>query len=404
MSPFTRYGARSALAALAASGLFAVWWMTDRPTFEDLGIYLGSIRAVASGQGLYSFSDHLGGGFTYPPLAALLLWPVALLPWSLTVVGTAWAAVILVTVLGGVVALSREQPGRQEWQAWLPALFVVTVGSQPVRDALHFGQLSPIVGLLTVCAPLLILRAGIPVGLAAGLKLTPAATWGIWILQRRWRLLTESIATFGLLAALAWAVLPAESHAYWSTLLWDSQRVGDLGSLGNNSWLGLASRHLTGAPAAAVWATGVLACLVLVARHAHRARPGTVDLWTSIVAGYLLALIASPVSWTHHATFLAPLALLVALRTHGCRRAAALACCIIWMVPIYALAKAADGWAADAGALVADLRPVSLLALFAILLVRHPATSCVPETAEPPVGVVVRGAPDPKSERASDLH
>ena len=41
-----RHSARKALAVLATSGLFAVWWMTDRPTFEDLGIYVESIRAM----------------------------------------------------------------------------------------------------------------------------------------------------------------------------------------------------------------------------------------------------------------------------------------------------------------------------------------------------------------------
>ena len=75
-------------------------------------------------------------------------------------------------------------------------------------------------------------------------------------------------------------------------------------------------------------------------------------------------------SRTHHATFLTPLAVLVALRSHGWRRGAALACWIIWMAPVYTLAKVAAGWVAGAGALVADLRPVSVLLLFSLVLVR----------------------------------
>ena len=350
----------------------------DRPTFEDLGIYLGSIRALTSGHGLYSFYDHLGGGFTYPPLAALIFWPVSLVPWSLQVIGTVWAVVILVTVLGGVLVLGRQQVVRQEW---LPALLVITVASQPVRDALHFGQISPIVSFLAVCAPLMVARPGMPVALAAALKLTPAATWGVWILQSRWRFAAESIATFGVLGALAWAVMPGESWAYWSKVLWNTERVGDRASLGNNSWLGLASRHFPEAPAVFIWVTGVLTCLVFVARHAHRARPGTVDIWTSVVVGYLLALIASPVSWTHHATLIAALAMLVALQSRGGRRAAAIACLAVWMVPIYTLAKAAALWATGVGALVADLRTVSLLVLFALVLGRHPASTDIPSSA-----------------------
>ena len=78
----------------------------NRPDlFPDLDVYrVASATLVQHGHGLYDVVGSNGGPFTYPPIAAILLWPLRLPPMliagSLLAVATAAAACATVRLCG----------------------------------------------------------------------------------------------------------------------------------------------------------------------------------------------------------------------------------------------------------------------------------------------------------------
>ena len=144
-----------------------------RGDFTDLFVYQYGGQAVLDGLPVYESGDPVTGlPFTYPPFAAVLMVPLALLP--------AWLAAALWTgasvgALAAVVVLVRRALGRPA-PGWLVAL--VTGGAlalEPVWQNLTFGQ----VNLFLMLAVLVDLVrperrwSGVLVGIAAGVKLTP---------------------------------------------------------------------------------------------------------------------------------------------------------------------------------------------------------------------------------------
>ena len=133
--------------------------MRSRGGFTDLFVYQYGGRAVLDGLPVYESGDPVTGlPFTYPPFAAVLMVPLALLPawlaaglWTAASVGALAAVVVLVRR-----ALGRPAPG------WLVALLTAgALALEPVWQNLTFGQ----VNLLVMLAVLVDLR---PAGRGAG--------------------------------------------------------------------------------------------------------------------------------------------------------------------------------------------------------------------------------------------
>jgi alpha-1,2-mannosyltransferase len=106
-------------------------------------------------------------------------------------------------------------------------------------------------------------------------------------------------------------VLPAESARYWFHEALDAKRTGDVGGVSNQSLEGLFNRapFHGGGIATVLWAVlgvATLACgVLLVRRLSAGAHPAE-----TILALALVELLVSPISWTHHWSWLvlAPLA------------------------------------------------------------------------------------------------
>ena len=109
-----------------------------RGGFTDLFVYRYGGRAVLDGLPLYESRDPVTGlHFTYPPFAAVVMVPLALLPTWLAAALWTGASVAAIAAVVVVVrrALDRPAPG------WLVAL--VTGGAlalEPVWQNLTFGQ------------------------------------------------------------------------------------------------------------------------------------------------------------------------------------------------------------------------------------------------------------------------
>ncbi len=290
----------------------------------DLRVYYGSIDTwVHHGGRIYDY--RVPGtmyGFTYPPFAA-----VAMLPMALLDLRTAIAAALLLN-LAALAVILRLLAGRDwrrhGWFGWaliacLLALF------EPLRDTFSFGQVNLLLLALVLTDAALLAtgrgrRAGIGIGLAAAIKLTPALFIGLLLVARRWRAAAVATAVALGATALAARVDPDASRFYWTDALWDTNRVGRLGYVSNQSVQGILAR--LGEPDRAVWAAAVLLILGGWALRVRRA--AAAEDWTAAFAlTGLAACLVSPITWVHHLVWLLP-SFAVLVRTGRPRIAGAL--------------------------------------------------------------------------------
>jgi alpha-1,2-mannosyltransferase len=160
---------------------------------------------------------------------------------------------------------------------------------------------------------------GALVGLAAAVKLTPAAFVLFFLLRRDWR--AAATATLSCCAATAagFALAWRDSLLYWTSVVFQSGRPGNPAYAANQSIegvlarAGLAPDSLAGRGAwlAASAVVLLLACLGMqraLARgrdgtgHEHRGRAAGYRGWDAwaLSLNAFAALLASPVSWSHH--------------------------------------------------------------------------------------------------------
>jgi alpha-1,2-mannosyltransferase len=293
----------------------AHYWYGNRHNYYDLRIYYDAIRWWAGGHPLYTFShfDRIQGplGFTYPPFAALLMYPMAWIPVGVvvTVLLVANLAALTVTTAWLVFPLAD----RYGWPRWFALGLAVPLAStlEPVRETLTFGQINLLLAVLVVGDLLRLVPknsrwAGVGVGLATAIKLTPGIFIVYLLVTRRWRAAAMAGGTAAGATLLAAAVAPSDSWRYWTGVVWEANQVGHLDRIPNQAiWgtlLRLADPHQ---PSRLIW----LALVAVVAayglwRAARAARAG--DEVAGMTLAGLVGLLASPVSWQHHLYWFVP--------------------------------------------------------------------------------------------------
>ena len=279
-----------------------------RGGFTDLFVYQYGGRAVLDGLPVYESGDPVTGlPFTYPPFAAVVMVPLALLPawlaaalWTGASVG-AFAAVVVVVRR----AFSRPAPG------WLVALLTGgALALEPVWQNLAFGQ----VNLFLMLAVLVDLVrperrwSGVLVGIAAGVKLTPLVFVVLLVLVGRRTAAGRAVLAFAGTVAVGFVAMPGSAATYWADGLVDAGRVGPPALAHNQSVYGALTRLLDGQPPILLWlaVAGPLSLAVLVV-GAGWWRRGDRVLGTCL--GALAMMLASPVSWSHHWVWAVPVAL-----------------------------------------------------------------------------------------------
>lgn len=282
----------------------------------DLDIYRGAIGYLFAGGDLYSYTymhpTVHGLGFTYPPFAALVLAPFALL--ESVPAKVAWTILtfaVIVVCLAVLVRHAAERgdtrlgaapsPGLQT--SWVAGLAIPVLISYPFLHNLIVGQVSLFVVALALCDHLLPRRwQGLLVGLAAAIKLTPLVFLLYYLFTRQWRQAAVCAGTFAGATGLAFAVLPRASVEYWTAMLWQTGRVGRTDSTVNKSLLGLLARHLP-AGAGLAWLVVAVAVAGLAYWRASRHVRDGDPLVATLVVG-ALSVAVSPISWPHHQLWL----------------------------------------------------------------------------------------------------
>ncbi|WP_317452982.1 glycosyltransferase 87 family protein, partial [Streptomyces sp. CBMA29] len=230
-----------ALAALALSlALFAAWWLRRPVPMADLQVYRAEGAAVLGGRDLYGFRvTRWRLPATYPPFAALLFTPVARLPLS-----AARAACVAanLALLAALVHLSLRLAASARTatttitaaadavrsRRYAAPVLLGTAGAlwlEPVFQTVIFGQINLAVAVLVLwdlTRPEGARGKGFALGLAAGVKITPALLAVHLALTGRRREAARAAAGFAASAALGLAVLPGASLDFWTARLYET--------------------------------------------------------------------------------------------------------------------------------------------------------------------------------------
>ena len=296
------------------------------PLMNDFEVYFyGGSRVLQTGETgvneLYAPRDGLP--FTYPPFAALLFAGArarsarARAAWS-SLRRRCWAPRSSRPGWPGTTSASASwRDAFADWRFRAVALAgtaaILLLG--PWRDTFDFGQINIILmGLILADFALhgkarageIRWPAGLLIGIAAGIKLTPLA-FGLYFLVRRdFKALGWMAAGFFGSIALAWAVLPTASVTFWTKILPDTGRIGGPAYVDNLSvkglllHLGLPDSGLT----SLVWLVLSLA-LAAVAALVIKWAVAADENFVAVSATAVLMLLVSPVSWSHHWVWMA---------------------------------------------------------------------------------------------------
>jgi len=279
--------------------------------FVDLHVYVGGAGTLDQPGALYDYvyaeqTPDFPLPFTYPPFAAVVFYPLHLLPFWL--VAFVWQIGIMAALYGVVRVSQRLLPmdtGRRVAMLWT----AIGIWLEPLRSTFDYGQIN-VVLVLAVLVAVYSSRwwlSGLLVGLAAGVKLTPAVSGLYFLGARRWGTVAFSAVVFLGTIGLSAVVVGDQTRYYFTELLGDASRVGPIGTSFNQSWRGGISRilgHDAGFGPVVLAAIAVTAVLALLA---WRAIGGATDRLGAIIVVQLFGLLLSPISWTHHWVWLIPL-------------------------------------------------------------------------------------------------
>lgn len=287
----------------------------------DIHVYSLGGSAILHDLQLYQFQWR-GLGFTYPPFAAIVAMPLAWTPaaaarviWDLGSVAALAAVWHLLLRMAGI----RVDRVRMVWI--LAASFLL----QPVWDTLFLGQVNLFLLLLVVHDLRRVQQgrtAGLGIGLAAAIKLTPLIFIAVLLFAGRIKSASIAMTTFGAAALAGYLVAPHASRLYWSSYLFDTTRIGPATYISNQSPYGMMARLLGGAAAVGVWyllvplligAIGLAAAVTYARRNDWLA--------ATAVAG-VTGLLISPISWSHHWVWALPAIVMTARSGRRGRRRA----------------------------------------------------------------------------------
>lgn len=304
------------LCVSVAARLAWTYLVPNGANFVDLHVYLGGAAALDHPGTLYSYvyadqTPDFPLPFTYPPFAAMVFYPLHLLPFP--VVALCWQLGIM-AALYGVVRMSQrligvpKNAGRPTAMAWT----AIAMWMEPLRSTFDYGQINVVLVLAAMWAVYSSRWwvSGLLVGAAAGVKLTPALTSLYFLGARRWAAAVFSAVVFLATVGLSVIVIGQQARFYFTDLLGDASRIGPIGTSFNQSWRGGISRIL-GYDARygpivviTIASTGVLAVL---AWRALGRDAGGGDRLGPLLVVQLFGLLLSPISWTHHWVWLVPL-------------------------------------------------------------------------------------------------
>jgi alpha-1,2-mannosyltransferase len=294
----------AAVAAISAIVYLSVW---ERRHGLDLKVYRDAVNSWRSGKSPYLATFTRSRlAFTYPPFALLVLSPLTWASFPITQ-WLLWTASIAAAT-GSVVLVLRDRGVKITQRLWCKAFTwscVSVIALEPVRSGVDYGQIELIL-MFIVVADLLMMPSpyrGVIIGIAAAVKLTPLVFIIVLIVSRDVKSVIRAVVSFLVWTALSWLLWPGSSRVYWFYDISHPARVGTIAYGGNQSWYAIL--HRPPFPASGSTLAWVLLSLLTLA-------VSTFVAWRCVSAGQkafaivsvaLAGLLISPISWTHHWTW-----------------------------------------------------------------------------------------------------
>ncbi|WP_305095273.1 glycosyltransferase 87 family protein [Prescottella sp. R16] len=338
---------------IAAGALFgATFYLIGIPGLRDVGLHyridldvyrLGG-AVFAEGGPLYGSLPKTASGdslpFTYPPLAAVVFSPMSAI--SLDAAGVV-LTVLTVLALFASLALTLASIGVRvrTMLAWTAlAATAVAFTLEPVRSTFDYGQVN-ILLMAFVAADCLPKRTpwprGLLIGFVAAVKLTPAVFVLFFLVRRDVRAAVTTGVSFVAFGAIGFVLTRADSWQYWTETLFESNRIGTPAYPANQSITGMLARlGVDESLRSVLWLGLSVVALGVAAIAMHRAfAAGATAL--ALCVNALFGLLASPVSWSHHWVWVAPLLTLTAVEAYR-RRSALLGAGVVvsWLLFVIA--------------------------------------------------------------------
>lgn len=286
---------------VVAAALYIRWSASATWNFVDLtDFYYGGVSVL---EGVDVYAPRPGVlAFNYPPFAAVAFVPLGIV--GLSVSKVVFTMATLVAYVVSLVAIRRALGAR-----WTTTILLGAAGLalEPVVRTLVLGQIG-IILMGLVLADLYLMPArfrGVLIGLAAGIKLTPAVFVLYLVLRRDWRGTVLAITTGTATLAVGWLAASGSSQRYWLGGFDKFDRFGDLAfSPVNQSVRSFVSRVAPAAPGWVLWvAIAAAAAVAFSAAVLHQRR----GYWTGVALSLAGAtLLLSPISWTHHWVWVVP--------------------------------------------------------------------------------------------------
>ncbi|MFJ3773818.1 glycosyltransferase 87 family protein [Streptomyces sp. NPDC090075] len=286
---------------------FAALCLLLHAPMADLLVYRAEGEAVVHGGDLYGFTvTEWRLPATYPPFAAVLFVPTTWIPVpALKVAFLAGNALLLARL----VALSARLAGRPLRLPALCAATALALWLEPVFQTLLFGQINLAVACLVLwdlTRPPGARARGLALGIAAGVKLTPAIFIAYLFLTARRKEAGVATASFLGTALLGALLLPSATADFWTRRLFETGRVGKAWIVDNQSLQGLIARASGAETPGPAWVLPAAGLAVAGLWLATRARPVDGDRWGIPLTAFT-ALLVCPISWSHHWVWCVPL-------------------------------------------------------------------------------------------------
>jgi alpha-1,2-mannosyltransferase len=299
-----------------AYGSFWPW----RPSTIDLEVYVYAVKDMLAGKDIFATTTPFWKlFFIYPPIAAVLMTPLAFGPYLM------WQLVWTAALIWAQQSVLWRCGVPRGWKLGVIGVAVV-LAVEPIRTTLGYGQVNTLLMALVV-ADLLPdvanrdgwagarrrLPQGLLTGLAAAIKLTPALFVVFFLLIGKKRAAITALISFIAFTAIGAIFLPSETLRFWTGLSGGDTRTASPLYAGNQSLLGVVYRLGDSSRITTVMGLVIAAILALLGAlvAAHWWRAGQ-----QVFAVALLGLstnLASPLSWTHHYVWILPMGVAVVM-------------------------------------------------------------------------------------------
>ena len=282
------------------------------PSTIDLQVYVYAVKDMLAGKDIFATTIPIWSlYFIYPPIAAILMTPLAFGPYVF------WQVIWTGGLVWAQQSVLKRCGAPRGWKLGLLGIAVV-LAVEPIRTTLGYGQVNTMLMALVV-ADLLPdppehrrrIPQGILIGLAAAIKLTPALFVIFMFLIGKRRAAITAVISFAVFTGIGAIFLFRETLIFFGGLSGGDTRTASPLYAGNQSLLGVffrlgdSSRTTTLLGLAVAGVLAVLGCLVA----AHWWRSGEKVFAIAIVG--LTTCLASPLSWTHHYVWILPMGMAV---------------------------------------------------------------------------------------------